>query len=281
MDRLYFLIWIAAIWVAVIPLVGKYIITFFLVVLTMILPGNLLISGTALSSLIIFSFPLVIFGMVSPYLVKLGVKDIINNGKITGEIYALSTIGSIIGTFIPTFVTIPTIGTSKTFFVFALILNLICLFYFIITRAKVLRTLISSILILLFILIPFNNSYAFWKKDIIYEGESSYNYLQVSKDSDSEILSTNVAFGIQSIYKKNQALSGLYYDYALMAPLFEKNTDFSKKLDSLILGLGTGTYAKEMKHFFVNTNTDGVEIDKKIADLSKKYFDLKDDKLMM
>jgi hypothetical protein len=45
--------------------------------------------------------------MVSPYLVKLGVTDINKSGKTTGEIYALSTIGSIIGTFIPTFITIP------------------------------------------------------------------------------------------------------------------------------------------------------------------------------
>ena len=277
LDRLFKLIWIAAVWVAVIPLVGKYIISFSVVALMLVLPNNLLIAGSVFSCLVIFSFPLVIFGMVSPYLVKLGVKDMKDAGKTTGEIYALSTIGSIIGTFIPTFITIPTIGTSKTFFVFALFLNLICLYYFAAKKMKVIRVAATVIIFAALIVIPFNNSYAFWKSNILYEGESLYNYLQVSEDKDSVILSTNVAFGVQSIYKKNSILTGMYYDYALMAPFFMKDTGFDKQMDMLILGLGTGTYAKQCKRFFPNTSTDGVEIDKKITELSKKYFELKDD----
>jgi spermidine synthase len=244
-------------------------------ILMWILPNNLLVAGSIFSCLVVFSFPLVILGMASPYLVKLGVNDMQNNGQTTGEIYALSTIGSIIGTFIPTFLTIPTIGTSKTFFVFALIINLLCLYYFFKKRIRLVRSIISSILIAGIMFAPLNNSYAFWKKSIV-EDESLYNYLQVSEDSDSVYLSTNVAFGVQSVYKKDHSLSGYYYEYGLMAPLFMKSADFQKKQNVLILGLGTGTYAKLCKSYFPNSTIDGVEIDQKIVDLSKKYFDLKD-----
>jgi spermidine synthase len=275
-GKLYSYIWIASLWIAIIPLIGKYIIALSVAVLMWILPGNLLIAGSVFSCLVVFSFPLVILGMASPYLVKLGSTDFKNNGKITGQISAISTIGSIIGTFIPTFVTIPTIGTNKTFFIFSLILNLICLYYFITTKTKVVRGIASVLIIICLTSLPVNNSYAFWKSTTV-EDESLYNYLQVTESDDSVILSTNVAFGVQSIYKKDHALSGLYYDYALMAPLFRKNTDFNTKLDTLILGLGTGTFAKQCKYFFPNTNTVGVEIDQKIVNLSKKYFELTDE----
>ena len=276
LGRLFSLVWIAAIWIAVIPFAGKYIIALSAVVMMWILPNNLLVAGSVFSCLVVFSFPLVLLGMASPYLVKLGVKDMENNGRTTGEIYATSTIGSIIGTFIPTFLTIPFIGTQKTFLVFSLALNLICFYYFIKTRKRIIRTAISTALVFALLFAPLGSSYAFWKKTIV-EDESLYNYLQVAEEGDSVILSTNVAFGVQSIYMKNKPLSGLYYDYALMAPFFLKQAGPDKKMDVLVLGMGTGTFAKECKYFFPGSNIEGVEIDQKIVDLSKKYFELKDE----
>lgn len=276
MNRLYVIIWAAALWIAVIPFVGKYIIIGVMGLLALFLPTNLLVTGSAISCLILFSLPMICLGMVSPYLVKLGVTDIDNTGKTVGKIYAMNTVGSIIGTFLPTFVTIPFLGTSKTFLIFSLILNLICLTYFILTKFKMVRTIVSSIIIFVILLMPISNSYAFWTNCVV-EDESLYNYLQVTEDKNSVYLSTNVAFGVQSVYKKDNKLSGFYYDYALMAPQFIKDFQSNQKLDLLILGNGTGTYAKQSKIYYPNINTDAVEIDGKIVDLSKKYFNLKDD----
>lgn len=276
LGRLFLMIWIAALWIAVIPFVGKYVVALSTVLMMWLLPNNLIVAGSVFSCLVVFSFPLVLLGMASPYLVKLGVKDMENNGRTTGEIYATSTIGSIIGTFIPTFLTIPVIGTQKTFLVFSLALNLICLYYFMKTRVRRIRTSVTTLLVLALLFAPLSNSYAFWKKTVL-EDESLYNYLQVSEDENSVILSTNVAFGVQSIYMKGQRLSGLYYDYALMAPFFLPQADSGKKMDVLVLGMGTGTFAKGCKYFFPNSSIEGVEIDRKIVDLSRKYFDLKEE----
>lgn len=276
MSRLYLIIWAAAIWIAIIPFVGKYIVVGIIGLLFMFLPQNLLITGSAISCLVLFSVPLIGLGMVSPYLVKLGVTDIENTGKTTGKIYAMNTIGSIIGTFLPTFVTIPTVGTSKTFLIFALVLNVICLAYFIMNRIKPVKTSLTFLIIFALLFAPLSNSYAFWR-DCVVEDESVYNYLQVTEDKDSVYFSTNVAFGVQSVYRKDNKLSGMYYDYALAAPQFIKDFRSGKKIDLLVLGNGTGTYAKQSKIYYPGIKTDAVEIDPKIVDLSKKYFDLKED----
>jgi cbb3-type cytochrome oxidase subunit 3 len=123
--------------------------------------------------------------MVSPYLVKLGVQDLDSSGKVVGQINAMNTIGSIIGTFIPTFVTIPLIGTGKTFFLFAFLLNVVCVVYFILSKKKAVKNIVTTALILVFVLMPFSDSFAYWKTNIVYEGESLYNYLQVTEDEDS------------------------------------------------------------------------------------------------
>ncbi len=276
LGRLFSLLWIAALWVAIIPLVGKYIIALVTVLMMYILPGNLLVSGSVISCLLVFSAPLLILGMVSPYLVKLGVRNMENSGRTTGEIYAASTIGSIIGTFIPTFLTIPYIGTMKSFLVFALALNLTCLYYFITRKKGLVKSVITTVLTAVLLLLPVQNPFAFWT-NVVLEDESLYNYLQVTENSDSVILSTNVAFGVQSIYKKNKTLSGLYYDYAVTSPLMLNDASAKKPADILVLGMGTGTFAKECRYFFPESRIDGVEIDQKIVDLSKKYFGLRDD----
>lgn len=275
LGRLYIMIWLASLWVAAIPFVGKYVIAGITALLMFTLPGSaLVVTGSALSCLVIFSLPMVLMGMVSPYLVKLAATDMEKNGRVTGQIYAMNTIGSIVGTFLPTFLTIPLLGTSRTFFLFALLLNLLCLGYFIAKKGRRVKHVVSAMLLLVFLVMPFQNSFAFWKNDIVYEGDSLYNYLQVAENDTSVILSTNVAFGVQSIYRKDGALSGYYYEYALAAPLFRPQATLDEPLDVLVLGLGTGTFSKQLKKFYPNSQSDAVEIDAKIAELAATHFNL-------
>lgn len=276
LGRLYFLIWLASLWIAAIPFLGKYVIAGVTGILMFTLPGSaLVVTGSAICCLVIFSFPMVLMGTCSPYLVKLAVTDMENNGRITGQIYAMNTIGSILGTFIPTFLTIPLLGTGKTFFLFALLLNILCLAYFFTRKKDRIRHMAATALLVVFLLMPFQNAFAFWKSDIVYEGESLYNYLQVSETDTSVILSTNVAFGVQSIYRKDGALSGYYYEYALAAPLFRPEATLREPLDVLVLGLGTGTFSKQLHKFYPNSQSDAVELDAEIAKLAITHFNLK------
>jgi len=131
------------------------------------------------------------------------------------------------------------------------------------------------VLFLLCCILGSSGSFAFWENGLTYEGESVYNYLQVKETDKDVILSTNVLFGVQSVYMKDTGLTGMYYDYAMAAPLMVPDID-TEDMEVLVLGMGTGTYATQCKKYFGDMEIEGVEIDEKITELSRQYFHLPD-----
>ncbi|MBI3038031.1 fused MFS/spermidine synthase, partial [bacterium] len=122
-SRLYLLIWLCSIWIAVIPFVGKYAILLSTSAILFLSPDLLIVGGSLFSCLALFFLPCLLLGAVSPCLAKVATKNLENNGRVLGELFGFSTLGSIVGTILPTFVSIPLIGTSKTFFLFAAMMN--------------------------------------------------------------------------------------------------------------------------------------------------------------
>ena len=280
-DKLYLRLIIAAVWIAAIPFLGKYIILLISGILILTVNHNFLIWAAFIACMVIFVFPLFLLGTVTPSLVKYTMDSLEDNGRTVGMLGAFNTIGSIIGTFVPTFVTIPAVGTSITFLLFAGILLLLGLIYFISTGFgdKTKNKVACSAGLALFLLcaiLSAGNRFAFWESNLLYEGESIYNYLQVKEDDRSVILSTNVLFGVQSILRKDNSLTGMYYDYALAAPVMAR---IAEKEDAsiLVLGMGTGTFATQCRRYFGDIMIEGVEIDQKITDLAEKYFELPED----
>lgn len=274
-DKLYWRIMIAAIWIALIPVVGKYIIIGISAVLIFSINSNFLVIAAFAACMVVFVFPLFLLGTVTPSLVKYTVDSLDDNGKTVGTLGAFNTIGSIIGTFVPTFVTIPAVGTSITFLIFAGILLALSIAYFVSEKTGTKKVVVSSIIFILCCALGYSDSFAFWTDDLTYEGESVYNYLQVYEDDEKVALSTNVLFGVQSVYMKEDGLTGMYYDYAMAAPLMIADKAVSD-MDVLILGMGTGTYATQCEKYFGDMNIEGVEIDGKITELSQEYFSLSD-----
>ena len=272
-DRLYLRILVASVWLAAIPVLGKYIIVGISALMIFAVNSNLLIWASFFACMVVFVFPLFLLGTVTPSLVKYTVDSLDRSGRTVGLLNASNTIGSIIGTFVPTFVTIPSVGTSATFLIFAGILLVLCGVYFVSEKKRILHVIVAVVLAVLCAIFGATGSFAFWQDGIEYEGESVYNYLQVTEDDDEVILSTNVLFGVQSMLEKNGGLTGMYYDYAMAAP-YMAGVSEKDSLDALILGMGTGTYATQCSEYFGNISFEGVEIDEKIIDLSREYFEL-------
>ena len=130
-GRLYARILIAAVWIAAIPVLGKYVILGVSALLIFSVNSNFLIIAAFAACMVIFVFPLFLLGTVTPSLAKYSVGNLEESGKVVGTLGAFNTIGSIIGTFVPTFVTIPSVGTSVTFLIFAGILLVLGILYFI------------------------------------------------------------------------------------------------------------------------------------------------------
>ncbi len=269
-DKLYRRLLIAAVWIAMIPALGKYVILGITGLLVITVSHNLLVAAAFLACMILFVFPCFLLGTCTPSLVRYTISSADDSGRTAGSLGACNTVGSILGTFLPTFVTIPAVGTAVTFFIFSGVLLIIALVYFLSSKLPRMRIPCAAALLLFLLAAIFGNgrSFAFWETDLAYEGESVYNYLQVKDTPGSTILSTNVLFGVQSITMKDNSLTGMYYDYALAAPVMARQ---AKRM--LVLGMGTGTYARQCLQYFAGMEITGVEIDEKITELARIYFD--------
>ncbi|MCI6286138.1 spermidine synthase [Acidaminococcus fermentans] len=274
-DKLYGRILFSSIWLALIPFLGKYIIVGISAVVIFSVNANYLIIAAIVTCLLLFVFPLFLLGTVTPSLAKYTMDSLSDNGKIVGTLGAMNTIGSILGTFLPTFVTIPAIGTNLTFLIFSGILLVLSAVYFLSSGKRLRKVGAAAILFVAACLLGYKTDFAFWKsrEGLLYEGESVYNYLRVQDSPKRTVLSTNVLFGVQSVLEKSDGLTGMYYDYALTAPFLTKSGT-QKAQDVLILGMGSGTYARQLLRYMPGTKVAGVEIDRKITDLAHQYFQL-------
>ena len=270
---LYRRILIAAIWIAAIPVLGRYVILGVSGLLIFTISTNFLSLAAFVSCMLLFVFPLFLLGTVTPSLVKAATESLDEGGRTVGRLGACNTVGSILGTFLPTFVTIPAVGTSVTFLIFSGILLVIALVFFFSSKKGLRASVIAVVLYILCAIFGRSDSFAFWEKELRYEGESVYNYLQVREDEHSVVLATNVLFGVQSVMMKDGGLTGMYYDYALAAPVICGR----EAPRVLILGNGTGTYARQCLNYFPGCTVEGVEIDGKITELAVRYFAMPDE----
>ena len=173
-----------------------------------------LLGGSLLGVLLLFSIPVTLLGCVSPFAIRLAVRGVDTAGQTAGSIYALSTLGSITGTFAPILVFIPNIGTRQTFLFFSVTLLAISVIG--LMKAKSRRAplygLLLAAVILLFALVPAGTIKA--APGLIYEAESPYNYIQVVKEGTTSYLFLNEGEGIHSMYTPDQVLTGGIWDYS-------------------------------------------------------------------
>ena len=130
-SRLFRRMLVAAVWIAAIPALGKYVIIGIAGLVIFTVSGNYLIWAALAACLVVFVFPLFLLGTTTPSLARYTMKNAADAGKAVGRLEAANTIGSILGTFLPTFVTIPAVGTSLTFIIFGAALLILALIWLI------------------------------------------------------------------------------------------------------------------------------------------------------
>lgn len=229
----------------------------------------LILIASFVATLMLFFVPIMLVGMTSPFLIKIlsiGHNDV---GNVSGTIFSISTVGSIIGTFLPSLIFIAWVGSKKTILIFAVILILISAF------GLVRRRHYAYLFVVIFILGPvFTPAGLRPEAATLVETESIYQYIQVQEQEGMNYLIYNEGTGTQSVYHPEKFITGhMYFDIMAASPaLFEK-----KDVDVLNIGLAGGTAVRSMTNLFMDSKSisiDGVEIDKKVVDIAKKYFDL-------
>ncbi len=137
--------------------------------------------GSFFGVLLLLASPIILLGMVSPFAIRLSMNDVRTAGSTAGSLYALSTIGSIMGTFLPVLLLIPTLGTNLTFYVFALALVVVGALGM---RRRVALVAIPAVILLALLQLGIRGIREPFCRDSgcksVYEQESTYNYIQVA-----------------------------------------------------------------------------------------------------
>ncbi|MFQ5801232.1 MAG: spermidine synthase, partial [Candidatus Hydrothermarchaeales archaeon] len=217
--------------------------------------------GSLLGTVLLFAPPLTALGGVVPFIIRLFGGDRKSSGITAGRVFAVSTVGSIMGTFLPVLLTIPLLGTKRTILLFGVILILFGLFG--LGRKR------QAGLAVLLLLSAFFVGSARPAEGVIYEKESVYNYIQVVEKEGIRYLKLNEGYAYHSIYNPHSVTVNGIWDYFNLLPLLKQDAK-----STLIIGLAGGTIAREYRFFFPHIKIDGVEIDGDIIEAGKAYFDM-------
>lgn len=274
------LIW-AAFLSALVPLLARPVLS--LAAQSVVGAEAALAIGSFVSVLVLFSVPVTLMGCISPFAIRLAINDPIQAGKISGQIYAISTLGSLVGTFLPVVLLIPELGTFRTFLLFAGVLYTVGLIGLLRHRgSRALFWLWMPVLIGVIAVWalsgPLRSPLA--NATLLYEDESSYNYIQVQEDAQGyRYLYLNEGLGVHSIWHPNEYRYNGTWDYFLTAPYLNRPPYTPEIVDSvLVIGLATGTIPNQ--HFAVygdDLHIDGVEIDPEIIEAGATYFEMNEE----
>jgi spermidine synthase len=263
----------AGLWIGVIPLVSYPILTASQQGFKSLDAG--LVAGTLLAVVLLFAAPVILLGCVSPFAIRLLLRDIEHGGNTAGAVYALSTAGSILGTFLPVFWFIPTYGTRPTLVGFGLALLAPAVIGLWPVRRLRWYAAFAVIVLAAAALTP-SGIKPPEQGSVVYEKESAYQYIQVVQLGSKTELVLNEGQAIHSIYDSQSLVTGGPWDYVLLGSAFQpaRSTPVAPKR-VLILGLAGGTSARQIRAAFgPSVDITGVEIDPQIVDVGRRYFHL-------
>jgi spermidine synthase len=221
--------------------------------------------GSFVGTLLLFAPPVALMGMAAPFAIRLALADVEHAGAVAGRLYALSTIGSLLGTFLSALVTIPLIGTQRTMLASAALLAA--------GGALLLRRrwLVVAAAVAVLLAVPPGAIKA--SPDLIYETESRYQYVRVlERDSGTRQLELNEGIAVHSVWRANEVLTGGVWDTFLAVPALLGREP--KRV--AVLGNAGGTTARAFARFYPGTEIDGVELDPTVTDVGFRFFGMAD-----
>ena len=252
----------AAVLVALTPFVAKPFLDLSVEGLDEVSTGAAL--GSFFGVLILFAPPVTLLGMVAPFAIRLGLDTLETAGTVAGRLYAVSTIGSLLGTFLSALVFIPLIGTQRTLLASAALLAL--------AGATLLgaRWLVLAAVLGALLLLPPGAVKA--SEGVLHEDESLYQFVQVTERDGARRLYLDEGVAVHSIWRPEEVLTGGVWDTFLALPPL-----LGRPLERVaILGNAGGTTARAMGVYYPDAEIDGVELDPAVTKAGRRYLGLDD-----
>ena len=258
-----FVVLVAALLVAAIPFAAKPFLDLTVEGLDTVSAGAVI--GSFLAVALLCAPPVVLLGMVSPFAIRLAVVGIETAGAVAGRLYALSTAGSLLGTFLPALVLIPAIGTQRTFLVVAALLAVSSCFL-LGARYAIVALALGAL-----VLIPPGTVKG--REGLIHEETSFQQYIRVKEEPDGRrLLSLNEGIAVHSVWRPDSVLTGGVWDAFLAIPPL-----LGRPLERVaILGNAAGTTARALGVYYPRARIDGVELDPAVSRVGFRYFGMGD-----
>lgn len=225
-----------------------------------------------LATTLLLTAPTTLLGMISPYAIRLTVKDITTIGGISGNLYSISTGGSIIGTFVTVFLLIPSFGVRSIIFSIGVLLIAVSLIG--LTNIEKIFVIIIASSLMMPATSFIAGTLSIYSGDIVYQTDTPYNTLNVVDNQNKDVRT----LWLNSMPHSSMYLNGsntsvfLYTDYFHIAFVF--NPDIEKVL---FIGGGGFSGPKKFLEDYPNLTVDVVEIDSQVVNIAKNYFNVNDD----
>lgn len=234
-------------------------------------------AGAFVSALLLFSPGLGFLGMVSPFAIKLSTDKLDGIGHSAGSIYAVGTLGSVIGTLVLGFFLFPLIGSREILVGVGILLLVLAMIIAIYEQKKraVSHAILPCLLLLIsgLLMLPqvtgaghqyvWNNQFR-----LVSEHESLYGWVRVIDQParDLRILTADAStIGAAGISDGQNRL--IYQDIVKLIPALAQR----KMTRALIIGLGAGHMAKTLQERY-GMVADALEIDPAIAQAASAHF---------
>ncbi len=230
-----------------------------------IIPRIILLTTT------LFIVPAVILGMVSPVVIKLRLSDLNQTGNIVGKIYAVSTAGSILGTFLTGFVLVQLLGTRLVILIVSLILLAMAVIFGNLTRAWKTSAALGLIALAVLAASVWTDSL---KTDCI--RESNYYCIKVrARDiAEREVRILYLDALLHSYVDIKDPLF-LHYSYEkVFGDVASTIAHQNPGMDSLFIGGGGYTMPRFLEVMFPDANVEVVEIDPEVTQVATEYLAL-------
>ena len=255
------LVWVGGLLTCAIPLASPLVLEIVSETFSRI-PMFLTLASFA-SMLALFAFPLFLLGAVTPLANRLGAASVQEIGTVSGSLSAAATAGSLVGVFLPSFLTIPYFGTRWTILGSGVALLLLG------TLALKRRWCWIGFLLPLAVAAA---GAAPPPPGIVYEKDSPYQHIRVVERNGRRELVTGRGNGIQTVSIGSDSLTGTYFD-AMTASAFLLPRNRPPKI--LIIGLAGGTLIRQLRAFLgPSASIDAVDIDPDMPVVAREYFGL-------
>jgi spermidine synthase len=224
-------------------------------------------AASLFGTLVLVAVPLILLGTVSPWATRIAIASVEEAGAVSGRLYAISTVGSLIGVFFVALWAIEAIGSQRTFLVLAAVPAAVA------AAGLGPRAALVPVALVAALFIPPGTTKGAEDAVVLYEVETPYQYARVIEEEDGDrLLELNEGQAIHSLWRPGTVLTGGYWDGFLTMPF----ATGSGRPPARIAALGTaaGTVPRAYAKYYPQTVIDAVDIDPELFKIGHRYFGL-------